>query len=61
MLLQAGDVGTDTHVGRFENGKFVEHWGNSDDPGMMQQMGAVPLPGQGAGQEPPLRGRNPPS
>jgi predicted ester cyclase len=33
---------TETHVGRYENGKLVEHWGNSDDLGLMQQMGAVP-------------------
>ena len=37
---------TETHVGRFENGKLVEHWGNSDDLGMMQQIGAVPEPGE---------------
>jgi predicted ester cyclase len=33
---------TETHVARFENGKLVEHWGNTDVLGMMQQMGAVP-------------------
>jgi steroid delta-isomerase-like uncharacterized protein len=27
---------------RFENGKAVEHWGESDDLGMMQQLGAMP-------------------
>ena len=27
---------------RFENGKGVEHWGVSNDLGMMQQLGAVP-------------------
>ena len=36
---------TETHVARFENGKLVEHWGNSDDLGMMQQIGAVSEPG----------------
>jgi predicted ester cyclase len=37
---------TETHVARFENGKLVEHWGNSDDLGMMQQIGAVPSLGR---------------
>ncbi len=35
---------TETHIGRFENGKLVEHWGNGDDLGMMQQLGAIPSP-----------------
>ena len=52
---------TETHVGRVENGKLVEHWGNSDDLGLMQQLGAVPSPGQGAGQELPTSGQEPPS
>lgn len=29
---------------RFENGKIVEHWGNQDLLGMMQQLGAIPAP-----------------
>jgi predicted ester cyclase len=33
---------TETHIGRFENGKLAEHWGNSDDLGMMEQFGAIP-------------------
>ncbi len=33
---------TETHVGRFENGKLVEHWDDSDDLGLMQQLGVVP-------------------
>ena len=37
---------SETHVGRYENGKLVEHWGNSDDLGIMQQLGAVPEPGE---------------
>ena len=37
---------SETHVGRFENGKLVEYWGNSDDLGIMQQLGAVPEPGE---------------
>ncbi|MDQ3044604.1 MAG: ester cyclase [Chloroflexota bacterium] len=35
---------TETHIGRYENGKLVEHWGNGDDFGMMQQLGAIPSP-----------------
>jgi predicted ester cyclase len=29
---------------RFANGKAVEHWGNGDDLGMMQQLGVIPPP-----------------
>ncbi len=31
---------------RIADGKFVERWGNFDDLGMMQQLGAVPSPEQ---------------
>jgi len=31
---------------RFENGKIVEHWGNQDLLGMMQQLGVIPAPEQ---------------
>lgn len=31
---------------RFENGTIVEHWGNQDLLGMMQQLGVIPAPGQ---------------
>ncbi len=31
---------------RIEEGKFVEHWGQEDTLGMMQQLGAIPAPGQ---------------
>jgi steroid delta-isomerase-like uncharacterized protein len=31
---------------RIAGGKFVEHWGQMDSMGMMQQLGAVPTPGQ---------------
>lgn len=30
---------------RFENGKCVEHWGVTDQLGLLQQLGAVPTPG----------------
>jgi steroid delta-isomerase-like uncharacterized protein len=32
---------------RFAGGKAVEHWGVMDAMGMMQQLGAIPTPGQG--------------
>ena len=32
---------------RIAGGKFVEHWGQMDSMGMMQQLGAMPGPGQG--------------
>jgi steroid delta-isomerase-like uncharacterized protein len=31
---------------RFVNGKAVEHWGLTDSMTMMQQLGAMPAPGQ---------------
>jgi steroid delta-isomerase-like uncharacterized protein len=31
---------------RVAGGKFVEHWGQMDNMGMMQQLGAIPAPGQ---------------
>ena len=33
---------TEIHIVRIANGKAVEHWGNSDDLGMMQQLGVIP-------------------
>jgi predicted ester cyclase len=33
---------TETHIVRIANGKGVEHWGNQDDLGMMQQLGVIP-------------------
>jgi predicted ester cyclase len=30
---------TEIHIGRFENGKGVEHWGVSDGLGLMEQLG----------------------
>jgi len=32
----------ETHIGRFENGKLIEHWGDSDDLGRFQQLGVIP-------------------
>ncbi|HLQ29843.1 MAG TPA: ester cyclase [Ktedonobacteraceae bacterium] len=29
-------------IARFADGKIVEHWGNRDDLGMLQQIGAIP-------------------
>jgi len=31
---------------RIENGKLQEHWGVTDMMGMMQQLGAIPAPGE---------------
>ena len=36
---------TSTNISRVANGKLVEHWGNSDQLGLMQQLGAIPTPG----------------
>ena len=33
---------TEIHIVRIANGKAVEHWGNQDDMGMMQQQGVIP-------------------
>ncbi len=33
---------TETHISRFANGQFVEHWANIDQAGMMQQLGLMP-------------------
>jgi len=30
---------------RVDGGKFVEHWGQMDSMGLMQQLGAAPMPG----------------
>ena len=32
---------------RIAGGKFVEHWGQMDNLGMMQQLGVIPAPGEG--------------
>ena len=36
---------SEIHIVRIVNGKAVEHWGNSDDMGMMQQLGVIPTQG----------------
>lgn len=33
------------HLMRYADGKMVEHWSNSDDLGMMGQLGVIPPPG----------------
>ncbi len=33
---------TETHIVRIANGKAVDHWGNGDELGMMQQLGVIP-------------------
>jgi predicted ester cyclase len=37
---------SEMHIGRVEGGKFVEHWANVDQLGMMQQLGLIPQPEQ---------------
>ncbi len=37
---------TGIDIVRFEGGKMVEHWANSDELGMMQQLGVIPTPEQ---------------
>jgi predicted ester cyclase len=34
---------------RIAGGKFVEHWGQMDNMGLMQQLGLIPAPGEGEG------------
>jgi predicted ester cyclase len=34
---------------RFADGVVVEHWGQMDNLGMLQQLGVVPAPGEGGG------------
>ena len=33
------------HIFRIADGKIAEHWGTSDDLGMMRQLGVIPAPG----------------
>ncbi len=39
---------TEIHIGRCAGGKITEHWANIDQLGLMQQLGAIPMPGQAA-------------
>ena len=36
------------HIDRFMEGQLVEHYGQLDLLGLMQQIGAIPAPGEGA-------------
>ena len=38
---------TSIDIVHIAGGQGVEHWGNSDDLGMLQQLGVIPTPGQG--------------
>jgi steroid delta-isomerase-like uncharacterized protein len=38
---------TAIHISRIADGKIVERWGQPDNLGLMQQIGAIPQPGQG--------------
>jgi predicted ester cyclase len=35
---------TQTHIARLADGKMVEHWADTDQLGLLQQLGALPLP-----------------
>jgi predicted ester cyclase len=38
--------GEEMHISRIAEGKIVERWGQGDNLGLMQQLGAIPAPGQ---------------
>ena len=38
----------EVHIGRFADGKLVEHWAVNDTLGMLQQLGLAPAPGSPA-------------
>jgi len=38
---------TGISIFRIAGGKIVEHWGENDALGTMQQLGLIPMPGQG--------------
>jgi predicted ester cyclase len=40
---RSAEVGT-TIISRFANGQWVEDWVQNDDLGLLQQLGAVPMP-----------------
>jgi len=33
-------------IWRIRNGKIIEHWGQNDTLGLLQQLGALPPPGK---------------
>ncbi len=35
---------TSTNINRLAGGQIVEHWGDADNLGLLQQLGAVPTP-----------------
>jgi steroid delta-isomerase-like uncharacterized protein len=35
---------SEMHIGRIANGAIVEHWGQIDNMGMLQQLGVIPAP-----------------
>ena len=39
-------VFTSTNINRLAGGKIAEHWGDVDNLGLLQQLGAVPAPEQ---------------
>ncbi len=47
-ILPTGKHATVTwiNIARFDKGKMVESWTNFNAPGLLQQLGVVPTPGQ---------------
>jgi steroid delta-isomerase-like uncharacterized protein len=35
---------SEIHIGRMQDGKIAEHWGQIDNMGMLQQLGVIPTP-----------------
>lgn len=35
---------SEIHIGRFKDGKIIEHWGTVDQADMLQQLGVTPAP-----------------
>ncbi|HJZ48055.1 MAG TPA: ester cyclase [Roseiflexaceae bacterium] len=35
---------SEMHIGRIKDGAIVEHWGEIDNMGMLQQLGVIPAP-----------------
>ena len=40
---------SEIHMSRVTDGKLVEHWANTDQMGMLQQLGIIPTPGSASG------------